>query len=144
MSSPFLINFTPIETDGVACTSINDMVSIDLQQQVDVSDIIYPVGVDENISIKNITNNALLTVKVIFSTQWFTTNDLDSFSIAPNETRTINFQLNKSNVDELVNDTDASIRLEIENTVNGLLITKNPTVSLLTNRLLEQTIPLTM
>ncbi len=147
MSSPFLISFTPIQTDGFVCTSINDMVSIDLQQ-IDVSQIIYHVGTDDNInipvSIKNITNNTLLNVKIIFSTQWFSMDVTNPFSIAPGETRTINFQLNKPNVDTLVNDTDASIQFEIENVANGSLITKNPTVSLLTNRLLQQTIPLTM
>jgi hypothetical protein len=148
MSSPFLISFTPIQTDGFVCASINDMVSIDLQQQIDVSEIMYRVGTDDNInipvSIKNITNNTLLNVKAIFSTQWFSMDVANPFSIAPGETRTINFQLNKPNVDTLVNDTDASIQFEIENVANGSLITKNPTVSLLTNRLLQQTIPLTM
>jgi hypothetical protein len=123
------------------------MVSIDLQQNVDTSNIDYPIGTTGNvnipISIRNITSNATLRIKISFNEQLFFINTSNSFELAAQETQTVTMQLKKPTLDVLNIDTETTVQFEVENISDNTLTVKDPNTLQFNVRLLEETISVT-
>lgn len=149
MTIPYLVNFTPYTFSGELCQSIDDMVSVSVQQQFSFTDINYDIGSDDDVQlpilIKNITNNARLTVEIIADKNVFIINGNDALSnvitLAPNETKQLSVSLNKNRLNESVGLRQTNIKLVIKNITNGGIVTRDVGVSnldirYLTDRLL--------
>jgi hypothetical protein len=136
MTVPFLIDFTPYRFNGDECRSIDDMVSISIQQTVPVSSITYNIGSTDDINvplqIKNLTNNADLEVMVMFDKNIFVIDGADSvIRLKPETVRTLIIRLNKPVLNQALEKLLTTITFEIKNVLNGTVVTKNPTVTML-------------
>lgn len=148
MTIPFLLNFTPYNLNGIAASSINDMVSIDTEQLVEQSEILYELGTNKNInlpiSIKNLTNNAQLQVTLQFDKTVLSASLPDVFLLSPEETKTFNIRLNVDGLNNMSRNTDTEFDIVVENLSTGAVVTKSPNVTSLNKKLLTQTIPTVM
>jgi hypothetical protein len=145
MTIPFLIDFTPYEFNDIECRSIDDMVSVSLQQTVPVSNITYNIGSTDNIriplQIKNITNNANLEIKFTFDKNIFIINGTDSSVILqPDEIREFNIEPNKTQLNESLRSLLTKITLEIKNILNGTVVTKDISAATLSVSNLAETV----
>lgn len=143
MSIPFLIDFKSYTFSGDLCQSIDDMVSIGLQQKFSFSEVNYNLGSGDNITlpiaIKNITNNANLFVELSVDENVFVVNDNESLSsilltLTPGQTSEIKISLNKRRLNETVGIIDSNIKLVIKNITNGTIVTRAVGVSKLDPR----------
>lgn len=148
MTVPYLIDFVPYSFSGELCQSIEDMVSVSLQQRTP-SNINYDIGsiddVNIPVSIKNITNNTKLEVTVTFNNNVFVADDNKNINkitvvLEPDQIRTVAFVLNKQSLDNLVRKFETNITISIKNITNGGVVTRNVSVSKLPTSFLEQTI----
>lgn len=150
MTIPYLVNFIPDKVDGVLCQSINDMVSINLQQNVPLSTINYNIGSFDDVSIplsvKNITNNAELEVELVFDGLIFLLNGEETaqtaFKLIPGEIVNVQLSLNKSSLDTASTKIETSVSVVIRNISNNGIVTKNSSVSLLNMDFLNDTVTL--
>jgi hypothetical protein len=145
MTVPFLIDFTPYRFNGDECRSIDDMVSISIQQTVPVSNITYNIGSTDDINIplqiKNLTNNADLEVVVVFDKNIFVIDGADSpIRLKPENVRTLIIRLNKPILNQALEKLLTTITFEIKNVLNGTVVTKNPTVTMLPINSLTETV----
>jgi hypothetical protein len=136
MTVPFLIDFKPYKFNGDECRSIDDMVSISIQQTVPVSNITYNIGSTDDVNIplqiKNLTNNADLEVMVMFDKNIFVIDGTDSLiRLKPENVRTLVIRLNKPVLNQALKQLLTTITFEIKNVLNGTVVTKNPTVTML-------------
>jgi hypothetical protein len=149
MTIPYLLQTAPIIYTGVPCTSIEDMVSINLLQLNSISSISYEIGTTPTVripvQIKNLTNNAQLAVEMnIDNKAFFIDSDENLFSknfiVNPGEDTTIVLTLNNSELSTSINHVLSSINLKVTNLNNGTVVTKNATVTKLNDYVLEDTI----
>jgi hypothetical protein len=145
MTVPFLIDFTPYRFNGDECRSIDDMISISIQQTVSVSSITYNIGSTDDINItlqiKNLTNNADLEVVVMFDKNVFVIDGADSMiRLKPENVRTLVIRLNKPALNQTIKKLLSTITFEIKNVLNGTVVTKNPTVTILPINSLTETV----
>lgn len=146
MTIPFLIDFTPYKFSGEICQSIDDMVSIGLQQKFNISTVDYDIGSNDDVnipvSVKNITNNTRLEVTITFNKNMFVVDvdqniDTITITLEPNQTRIFTFFLNKQMLDQTVGMFDTNISVKIRNLTNGGLITRNVSVTPLEVKFLD-------
>jgi uncharacterized protein YlaN (UPF0358 family) len=149
MTIPYLLQTIPPNFTGVECKSINDMVSVNLQQVAPTSTIPYRIGSSDNIRIslqlKNLTNNAQLEVEVVVDENIFLIdNSLSGSSkkilLDPEQTKGILLSLNKERLNSTVNSTTSTVAVKITNITNGTVVTKNTSVSSLTVAILNDVI----
>jgi hypothetical protein len=145
MTIPFLVDFKPYIFNGDECRSIDDMISISIQQTAPVSSITYNIGSTDDINIplqiKNLTNNADLEVMVMFDKNIFVIDGADSMiRLNPENVRTLIIRLNKPVLNQALEKLLATITFEIKNVLNGTVVTKNPTVTMLPINSLTETV----
>ena len=145
MTVPFLIDFTPYRFNGDECRSIDDMISISIQQTVSVSSITYNIGSTDDINIplqiKNLTNNADLEVVVMFDKNVFVIDGADSMiRLKPENVRTLIIRLNRPVLNQSLEKLLATITFEIKNVLNGTVVTKSPIVTMLPISSLTETV----
>jgi hypothetical protein len=145
MTIPFLIGFTPYEFNGDECRSIDDMVSISMQQATPSSTINYKIGSTDNINIslqiKNLTNNADLEIMVAYDRNIFIINDANLiFTLKPGNVRAFVIKLNKPVLNRGLQSLLTTVTFEIKNVLNGTVVTKNRTVTVLPIRSLTETV----
>lgn len=144
MTIPFLIDFKPYVPNGVLTESIDDMVSINLEQLVDRTDIVYELGYEKNIDIsvtvKNITANTQLQITLNFNKTLLESSLPDRFFLLPEETKTLFITLTAEALSNLSTSTDVDFEIIVENVFTGEQVTKKPNVSLLNKTVLEKTI----
>lgn len=150
MTVPYLINYTAYEYEGDQCKSIDDMVSISLQQQVPISNIVYNIGSLDDVSIplliKNLTTNTNLEVTILFDKNVFAVDgqrNINKKTITLNNGQTQQFtiSLNKNSLNESIRKLQSNITLTVKNITNGTIVTRNAPVQLLDINLLEDTVP---
>ena len=145
MTIPFLVDFKPYIFNGDECRSIDDMISISIQQTAPVSSITYNIGSTDDINIplqiKNLTNNADLEVMVMFDKNIFVIDGADSMiRLTPENVRTLIIRLNRPVLNQALEKLLATITFEIKNVLNGTVVTKNPTVTMLPINSLTETV----
>jgi hypothetical protein len=145
MTIPFLVDFKPYRFNGDECRSIDDMISISIQQTAPVSSITYNIGSTDDINIplqiKNLTNNADLEVMVMFDKNIFVIDGADSMiRLTPENVRTLIIRLNRPVLNQALEKLLATITFEIKNVLNGTVVTKNPTVTMLPINSLTETV----
>jgi hypothetical protein len=145
MTVPFLVDFKPYRFNGDECRSIDDMISISIQQTVPVSSITYNIGSTDDINIplqiKNLTNNADLEVMVMFDKNIFVIDGADSMiRLKPENVRTLVIRLNKPVLNQALEKLLTTITFEIKNVLNGTVVTKSPIVTMLPISSLTETV----
>jgi hypothetical protein len=150
MTIPYLINFIPNKVEGVLCQSINDMVSVSLQQNVPISTINYNVGSFDDVliplSVKNITNNTNLEIEVLLDDTIFLLNASNftgkKFRLIPGEIVTFTISLNKDVMDKTSIRENTDISIKIKNVTNNGIVTKNSSATMLNMDFLNETVTL--
>jgi hypothetical protein len=145
MTVPFLVDFKPYRFNGDECRSIDDMISISIQQTVPISRITYNIGSTDDINIplqiKNLTNNADLEVMVMFDKNIFVIDGADSMiRLKPENVRTLVIRLNKPVLNQALEKLLTTITFEIKNVLNGTVVTKSPIVTMLPISSLTETV----
>lgn len=138
MTIPYLIEQTPYTYQGTVCQSIDDMVSINLQQRTPVQELQYNISSQDDVeillSVKNITNNTSLELVINFEQSAFKIyrdnwNGVSAIILPPNTTTTFVIKLNKAILDSSVTDVLSNIELSVKNIVEGQVTTKDDSVS---------------
>lgn len=147
MTVPFLIDFVPYRFNGEECRSIDDMVSISLQQVVPSSNITYRIGLPDNINIslqiKNLTNNADLEINILFDKNIFIIESVQlPLILKPGNVTPFFIKLNKPQLDQSIEKLLTTITFEIKNLLNGTVVTKSPAVTTLPINSLTETVEL--
>jgi hypothetical protein len=141
---PFLVNYTSytLPTGQVECNNVSDMVSVDLQANQTPVEVEYYVGAELSyqfsMTIKNLTANATLKISMPFSNTIFTVensnkqNSID-FTLLPQEIKQLNVQLNKDGLNGSANydKLQTNLPLTITSIENGVVVVKNPTITVL-------------
>lgn len=145
MTVPFLIDYTPYRFNGEECRSIDDMVSISLQQVVPLSNITYNIGSTDNINIslqiKNLTNNADLEINILFDKNIFIIESVQlPIILKPGNVTPLFIKLNKPQLDQSLEKLLTTITFEVKNLLNGTVVTKSPSVTTLTLSSLTETV----
>jgi hypothetical protein len=139
------VDFKPYIFNGDECRSIDDMISISIQQTAPVSSITYNIGSTDDINIplqiKNLTNNADLEVMVMFDKNIFVIDGADSMiRLTPENVRTLIIRLNRPVLNQSLEKLLATITFEIKNVLNGTVVTKSPIVTMLPISSLTETV----
>lgn len=138
MTIPYLIEQIPYTYQGTLCQSIDDMVSINLEQRTPVQEVQYnissPDDVEILLSVKNITNNTSLELVINFDQSAFkiyheNLDGVHAIILPPNTTTTFAIKLNKTVLDSSVTDVLSTIELSVKNIAEGQITTKDITVT---------------
>lgn len=150
---PYLVDYKPYQLPSgqLECLTIDDMVTVDVQSSIEPTTITYYVGSQSTyrlfVTLKNITNNATLTVSMPFPDSLFiveptTRKNVMKFELAPQESKTITIQLNKNNLNSLseYNTFETNLPITIKNVINGSVATKNINAALVAPTYLPQSV----
>lgn len=131
-------NFTPFQLPPgtVLSENIDEMFSYDLQIPNERFEIDYIVGSDDTypfeLSLKNLTQNATLTVLVEYNKDIFVIRG-EQFTLNPGQVQTVGVQLNTERLDVYSSRTvfDNEIKVSVTNVKNNSVIYKNTTENIL-------------